>query len=196
MMAGGVSLLGQVIVLGIYSLLGGVFLRAAVAGCNKLVPRPKREDLPEQASVKERNNEAIVVDQRMPEETGNPYATPQTTEILAIPVAAVAIPEPAYGKACGICLTAFVLNVAVILLLRFLFGMQDLAGRERVIMERLFTVLPLAVAFISFPIVFSVMLPTSLVRSALVSAAFGVVTFFAFVIIGGVVAAGVFVFEN
>lgn len=175
-------------------MLGGVFLRAAVAICNKLMPRPK-EDLPEQASVEARNNEAVVVDQQAPEETGNPYAAPQAAEVVAIPVAALAIPEPAYGKACGICLTAFVLNVVVMLLLGFSLGMQDLAGRERVIMERMFVVLPLAVALISFPIVFSVMLPTSLLRSALVSIAFGFVGGLSMFLIGFVVMGAGYLFQ-
>jgi len=193
MMAGSVGVVGLFIALGIYSVLGAVFLRAAVAVCNKLLPAAPSEVLPELAPVEKPQTELAPVAQQVAQETDNPYATPQATEVLAAPAAALAIPEPSYGKACGICAIAVVLNFMALGGLGMFVGTSGQGGFAT---EWLVGLIVLVGAFFIFTGLLKVMLPTSLGRSALVSAAFGFIAFLAMMLIGAIVTGAVFVFQN
>jgi len=176
MMAGSVGMAGLIVVLGFYLLAGAVLLRAAVAVCNKLLPAAPSEVLPELAPVEKSQTEPAPVAQQVVQETDNPYATPQATEVLAAPAAALAIPAPTYGKAFGICAIAVVLNFMALGGLGFFVGISGQGGFAA---EWLVGLIVLVGVFFIFTGLLKVMLPTSLGRSALVSAAFVFVAFLA-----------------
>ena len=176
------ALIGLVFNLIFLTLIGGVLLRAAVALYNKFHTSYQQDDSPEAALDEDHPNEVASAAQAVVQETDNPYATPQAIEVVASAARTAAIPEPAYLKACGICLVVMVVNLVAIFLIGIIAGSFGLVPNEAVISALMLTVFFFALVF-----VLKLMLPTSLGRSVWVSAAFIGVTFFALLLIGLVV---------
>ena len=176
------ALIGLVFNLIFPTLIGGVLLRAAVALYNKFHPSYQQDDSPEAASSEDHQNEVAPAAQVAVQETDNPYATPQTIEVVASAARTAAIPEPAYLKACGICFLAVIVSVVTLVLGAVFFEFVGLVPGEAVVSSLMLTVF-----FFALVVVSKLMLPTSFGRSVLVSVAFILIALFTLFLIGLVV---------
>ena len=176
------ALIGLVFNLIFPTLIGGVLLRAAVALYNKFHTSYQQDDSPEAALSEDHQNEVAPAAQVAVQETDNPYATPQTIAVAASAARTVAIPEPAYLKACGICFLAVIVSVVTLVLGAVFFEFVGLVPGEAVVSSLMLTVF-----FFALVVVSKLMLPTSFGRSVLVSVAFILIALFTLFLIGLVV---------
>lgn len=200
MIVSGMIPIRLIISLALTSLVGGMLLRLVISIYNGTAAKlaPNRTNSHEQLQIQPPQTEATTLDLEAAQETTNPYATPPATETPDVlrPAPPLAVPRPSFAKAYFICITAALSSAFVVHALRIWFGMSEIAGREKVIMERLFTVLPIPIALIGSVVACRLMLPTSLGKSIFVSILFGIATCIALPLVAIVVAGLFAVFAN
>ena len=171
-------LVGVVFGLTIGSLVGALILRAAISVANKILgPQTNPQSAPQ--AIQPVAEEAGSVGTSEALDPSNPYSAPVTTSPLAASAAALAIPEPTFGRALVISALVGVLGFAI----SFALGIVGQASPAMDVLARLGS---FVLNFFVTTFVFKKMLPTTFARSVLIYLMYILIVLLVVVVIGGI----------